>query len=344
MSKGDHNTVYWLFGLVFVALLATQIHAFGLLSCSERTLSDVSLWDRPRHADFSSDDEDDEAFGPPFPLVGLRLGDTLEAVGEKVDGSEHTIQVERVALQPPIYVFRGILDANDCAALKRAANNMEEAQTVSGSTSIRKNCQVAWLSNDSANGLVGNLATKASRLVLSKKAMSGWGAGYEDMQVVHYTENGEYVLHHDGIERVVTVLYYLSSVGETWFPHAHLDSDDAPRTREEALARAESLAPGKDGLQIRCHPSDTSREEHIFTSSSARSQVSIHAGDAVVFYNLSHDGNDKPCMDWRALHAGMPVRSTKDKWIANHWMHAAKHLFEEMAPDVTSELTNSQAT
>ena len=163
------------------------------------------------------------ALGLPSHLHQLKCGEILSAFRRVENGKDVFFEVERIAARPPIFLLRGVLRKEECEAIISAADTMETAETVSGeTTSKRRNCQVAWLSKDAANGLVGSLAETVGRLVLTPSAAKGAGAGYEDMQVVHYSESGEYVLHHDGNERVVTVLYYLTSVGETWFPLAYL--------------------------------------------------------------------------------------------------------------------------
>jgi len=281
-----------------------------------------------------------DPLGPPSRLRELKVGKTLRAFRLDRNKQDHAFQVERVASRPHIFLFRGLLSELECQEIIQAAtadSKMETAETASGeSSSKRRNCQVAWLSNDSADGLVGNLAVTVGRLVLSTTAtVSGPGAGYEDMQVVHYTEGGEYVLHHDGNERVVTVLYYLTDVGATWFPlvssnnsgdnSANKESFRGPKSREEALKLAEYREPGTDGVLLTSRAGATA-DDISSGRTTNNSLITIRTGDAVVFYNYYSHNGDRATMDWTSLHAGLPV-AAPDKWIANHWYHPSDHFF-----------------
>jgi hypothetical protein len=62
--------------------------------------------------------------------------------------------------------------------------------------------------------------------LLLSPAVKKSGGAVEDLQVLDYAPGGEYVFHHDGAPRVLTILYYLNGIGETWFPLADDDGDD----------------------------------------------------------------------------------------------------------------------
>jgi hypothetical protein len=175
---------------------------------------------------------------------------------------------------------------------------MEPAQTASGiqQEKIRTHCQVAWLGNYGAEGLVGRLAQAVRSMMVSPDHQMG----VEDLQVVRYKEGGEYALHHDGNDRILTVLYYLNGQGETWFPFAN--GDVTPKTRQEALDMAERLKPGVHGVLV-----STSH----FTKTNTC--VLVTRGDAVAFYSYLRNGH----MDWSAIHTGLPAR--EEKVIANHF-------------------------
>lgn len=200
---------------------------------------------------------------------------------------------------------------------------MEQAQTAEGSTLARKGCQVGWLDNSKISGLVGSLAVAAGNILLNDEVRLSTGAGCEDLQVLHYEEGGQYILHHDSNDRVLTVLYYLNGEGGTWFPLARVGDDvglhqdgvknPEPRTRDEALQMAHPCSAGSHGLLL--------RGRALSTDSKTNNIAEIKAGDAVAFFNYGTDvqtGERKPI--WRAIHAGVPAAS--DKWIANHWFHS----------------------
>ena len=115
--------------------------------------------------------------------------------------------------------------------------------------------------------------------------------GSEDLQVVHYSTQQSFGMHHDSSAfqpRLLTAFYYLNHVeegGETTFPAA-----DGAMPPEEAMRLTEPDA--RVGLAVR--PS---------------------RGSALLFYNHGPDGKIDPA----AVHAGSRVR-TGEKWGANHWV------------------------
>jgi 2OG-Fe(II) oxygenase superfamily len=144
--------------------------------------------------------------------------------------------------------------------------------------------------------------------------------GVEDLQVVRYESSGEYTLHHDGNDRVLTLLHCLNDEGETWFPLAkqkinEVNSSSIPRTLQEALDAAQTLKPGVDGILI----STFSCSQQTNFSSCAP----IRRGDSVAFYSYFQDGT----MDWCSIHAGLPVRGA-EKIIANHFFRHVPEMAE----------------
>jgi prolyl 4-hydroxylase len=102
----------------------------------------------------------------------------------------------------------------------------------------------------------------------------------EDIQVVHYEVDQEYLPHFDwGVRgypesRYITVLLYLSDVekgGETHFP--------------------------------------------LGGNTTGGFKIIPHKGNAVIFYSLLSDGN----ADVTSLHAALPVE-VGEKWLANFWV------------------------
>lgn len=235
-------------------------------------------------------------------LEKLKCGDSILGYRTTENG-HHNVTVERVACVPPIFLLRDFVTADECDAIQSTVTTMEPAQTASGLQEevTRKNSFVAWLGNDEANGLIGRLADAGRRLML----VPAPSLGVEDMQVVRYSSSGEYKLHHDGNDRILTVLYYLDGEGETWFPLARQRDEDSakrPQTRQEALYRTEGLKPGVDGVVVSAS-----------LSTKTNASIPISRGDAVAFFSYLNDGS----MDWNAIHSGLPARN--EKIVANHF-------------------------
>lgn len=224
----------------------------------------------------------------PLHLQALDLSKPIKYGGD--------VTLEKVSHQPPIFVLRNILSAEECQAVMDSATEFEQGRTVSEESddeSMRKNSAVSWIGNEEGS-LARRVAKKAHEILMPKLVFDST-RGVEPLQVVRYDEGGEYVLHHDSNERLLTVIYYLNGAGETWFPLA--DSVEAPATRLEALSYCDELQPDADGVVISCE----------------NRGIQVQQGDAVAFFNYF---TDTSC-DWRAIHAGLPVSSPK--WIANHW-------------------------
>ena len=244
----------------------------------------------------------DELLGPPTPLRGLRVGESVRAWRTVArTGARRDFDVTRLAAAPHLFHLRDMLDASECDEIVDAARATprRSAETVGG-TSGRTHCDVAWLS-PAREPAVAALARDGARLLLGDGARRA-GGGCEDLQVLRYAPAGEFTLHHDAganLARALSVLVYLNDGGETWFPLARGDAagdaGGAPANRVAALeAAARVEAAGEGG--VRASPAK---------------------GDAVAFYNL--DARGRP--DWRALHAG--VRAEREKWVGALWFHVA---------------------
>ena len=237
--------------------------------------------------------------GPPEPLASLSVGSRIQAFRPSALGHErHDFEIERVAMDPPIFLLRNVLTDDECHYLIDTSTNMSPAETVTPlDFSSRKRCRVAWLSNQWTQSLAWSLGD----LFFSAAAKSHRGSGVEDLQVLEYEPGGEFILHHDGTPRVLTILYYLNGVGETWFPLADNVEHGTitPRNKDAALRLCrhgtdQGITVGGNGLSIR-------------------------PGDAVAFYNYVDDGSGE--INWKAIHAGLPVQNDTNKWVANHWFH-----------------------
>mmetsp|Transcript_31521 Transcript_31521/g.48363 ORF Transcript_31521/g.48363 Transcript_31521/m.48363 type:complete len:363 (-) Transcript_31521:948-2036(-) len=293
--------------------------------------------------------------GPPPHLRALRIGDKMKVPQERPiyygDGAPQVMEfaIERVSSTPDVFVLRDFLQSEECDAIMRVASqlNMSPAETVTdGDTASRKNCDVTWIPSG-ANGfpLVSSLVAPIAKYFLSDHFKASDGAGVEDLQVLKYEQAGEFVLHHDGQGRSLTVIYYINGVGGTWFPLAHTseNSDDdpcadmdqskmdesfahsrkysSPQNKAEALQLGDNFEPGKNGLLVQGVQGATDLDE-------SNPNVSyIKKGDAVAFYNYMDDGSKR--FDWRALHAGLPADEVK--WIANHWFRSNSLLEETLS-------------
>ncbi|WOL11970.1 prolyl 4-hydroxylase, alpha subunit [Canna indica] len=130
----------------------------------------------------------------------------------------------------------------------------------------------------------------------------------EGFQVLHYEIGQMYVPHHDYFfdeystenkgQRVATLLMYLSDVeegGETFFPHAEVNSTSLPWHNELSQC-------GKIGLGVK-----------------------PKMGDALLFYNMKPDAT----MDPQSLHGGCPV-IRGNKWSATKWLHLQEWVSQTM--------------
>jgi hypothetical protein len=234
---------------------------------------------------------------PPQETMGLPEYMHLMEISDTFQHSN--ITVEKVSSRPPIFVLRNFLSSQECQEIMDSVSDMKQGQTNSNhGEEQRKNSHVAWIDND--DGSVAKAAAKrAHGIFLGHQQIFHASRGVEPLQVVRYDEGGEYVLHQDGNRRLLTVLYYLNGAGETWFPLAggSSEAEACLLNRLSALKKCEPLEPGRDGVLVSCEGRGTA----------------IQQGDAVAFYNYF---TDTSC-DWDALHAGLPVSSTK--WIGNHF-------------------------
>lgn len=247
------------------------------------------------------------------------LNDML--VGESREYANHrqTTVLKKVSSAPPIFLLSNLLSPEQCQAImnraassssQEAKNSMKPGKTTSHSLDDekRKNSMVGWLDNNN-DELLEELSTRVHEILLPQQYYAP--SAVEPLQVVQYSSGGEYVLHHDSKQRILTVLYYLNGVGETWFPLAD-ETDDAEgdnlvlSTRQETLRHCHARQAGEHGVLV----STTAAAD-----ADASNQYKVEQGDAVAFFNYSPDGS----CDWASIHAGLPV--TEEKWIANHWYH-----------------------
>ncbi|CAB9505719.1 Probable prolyl 4-hydroxylase [Seminavis robusta] len=224
---------------------------------------------------------------------------TLENAGP----NNRTVEIQKLSQRPPLFLLKGILTPQECEVLMDCAlhNNGEPLQVAktrnkggTNFTDYRVGSQMTWIPNYTMQGLK-DLARQVHATFLPHEPCFHPRESVEDLQVVHYDPDGRYNLHHDATLRILTVLYYLNGVSDTWFPCA-----DAPEGRFVKRQGAIDFA----------NYSATSNTSH---SGVVASQV--QPGDAIAFYNYFQDAT----IEWNAIHAGLPA--TSDKWIATHWYH-----------------------
>uniref|UniRef100_A0A7S3V909 Fe2OG dioxygenase domain-containing protein n=1 Tax=Chaetoceros debilis TaxID=122233 RepID=A0A7S3V909_9STRA len=232
---------------------------------------------------------------PPEPLRSLKVGDKVDAFRRTgIDGSSN-FSIERISYSPDAFVLRNFLSHEECQQIQSMAksSDMGQAETITkNDTKSRTNCQVAWIpsagggrqgsesetsssgvsASASASRLVPNMVASAANLFLSQSVMGNPSAGVEDLQVLKYGVGGEFVLHHDGVPRVLTIIYYLNGVGGTWFPLAKIDESDngssidesgmeekffnsrnssTPLNKSQALDLGKGLKPGHSGVLVK---------------------------------------------------------------------------------------------
>lgn len=288
--------------------------------------------------------------GPPEPLGSLGVGEHVNAFRSvrknDDDGEEESVEkvqfaIERVGRTPDVFRLRNFATPHECASIRSAAeaSGMERAETVTeDDASSRKNCSVAWIppgrEGDGAGAgagvgggiVVADLASSIANIFLSGDVLSHPSAGAEDMQVLRYGTGGEFVHHHDGEPRILTVIYYVNGVGGTWFPLARTVTDDEdamgecrePANKSQALDMVEGLEPGKDGLLVRGAGSPRSDDADYARREENEHVAWVNQGDAIAFYGYKDDGSGE--LDWRSIHCGLPTTEEEGtKWIANHW-------------------------
>uniref|UniRef100_A0A7S2GTF2 Fe2OG dioxygenase domain-containing protein n=1 Tax=Helicotheca tamesis TaxID=374047 RepID=A0A7S2GTF2_9STRA len=291
--------------------------------------------------------------GPPELIRSLKIGEAVQAFRQsyKVCGTAYAsnFTISRVSYTPDAFILRNFLAPDECDEIIKDASTsfMTRAETITpGDTKSRKHCQVSWLSSGGPNTsrIVSSLVQATANLFLTADVKSDKEAGVEDLQVLRYDIGGEYVLHHDGEPRVLTVLYYLNGVGKTWFPLARtsenidddpckdINHDEAseafaktragavmPQNKKQAMQLGENFIPGQQGLLVQSLSGAIGDSQEETKKNLDNSNIAwINRGDALVFYNYLDDGSSR--LNWRALHTALPTGDGDGvKWIANHW-------------------------
>lgn len=288
-------------------------------------------------------DEERLSFGVAEIFRNIPLNEQFDAFRAIPSTSEkYNFTIEKVGHSPHVFILRNVLTPQECENIKHEAIQDEDGMAV-GETGIendfssRKNSFVTWLDyddnadsgDDDIHTLVDSIAVSVGYLLLDKSTiLDKYIVDAEKLQIVKYTKDGEYVLHHDGNGRILTCLYYLNGIAGTWFPFVNNELHH-PSNREEAIRYAKNYTPGTHGLLI---ASSSSRMDAINDQETIHNKniVYVNPGDAVAFFNLEtdEDGIDENDVtlnvrnDWRTIHAGLPNTNYDEKWIATHWFHA----------------------
>mmetsp|Transcript_34750 Transcript_34750/g.72325 ORF Transcript_34750/g.72325 Transcript_34750/m.72325 type:complete len:286 (-) Transcript_34750:210-1067(-) len=268
--------------LVMIASYLVEAWAPNV-ACSIRTIPYLKSTRCNLHSDSHA------ALGIPQHLASLQ-------VGENIQGLAQDISLEKVSNKPPIFVLRNVLSSSQCESLAASVAEFEPAKTkIPLNDDVkRKLSSVGWLDN-ALGSITHSLAKECHQILLPNQTFDS-DRGVEPMQVVRYEEHGEYILHHDSNQRLLTVLYYLNGQGETWFPLAD-GADEYPTNLYEALESSKQKDPADSGVLVSCEGRG----------------VQVQQGDAVAFFNYFEDGS----VNWKSIHAGLPTSSPK--LVANHW-------------------------
>lgn len=287
--------------------------------------------------------EVEDSFGPPTHLQGQ---ENIYSTYQRISVSEKNkidFSVSKLSSSPHIYHFKDLISIGECIDLMNAAENVEQTHQEAAAimdgesncnsfktSSVRSNCIVSWLNNVS-NGnsdvlaIPRELGLVTGNILLTDEAKkNGW---CEPLQLVHYMENGgKFDLHHDGLRRGVTVLYYLNGVGNTWFPFANEDeilSTNDIKNRNDALQLVEKygMKPGTHGVLAAGKNSQILKTQLANGGVDKEHIIEVNQGDAIAFYNYK-TVNGEVVRDWNSFHAGLPTTEEEgEKFIANHWMH-----------------------
>lgn len=299
------------------------------------------------HSLLTQDDQSEVTITSHHARLGRTTPDNLDdTITTSIENEKHhSFKIKRLARNSDVFLLKGALTPNECEAIiGEAKENTTMVKALSDDSEIndesRYKCKVAKLDDESLGGFCGDIGDVAGGAFIKKEVGGAPDTKRSDLNVMHYAEGGQFVLHHDGKDRMLTVIYYLNGVAGTWFPlvdvsdHTINTSEDKIKCFEQAMDELiKGKLPGKDGLLI-------SGDESICGGDQSNPHV-VHVGrgDAIAFYSyqsLPTDSSESEFVgyrDWRAIHAGMPVQNTNNageegKWIATHWYHAPSQMVD----------------
>mmetsp|Transcript_18605 Transcript_18605/g.23424 ORF Transcript_18605/g.23424 Transcript_18605/m.23424 type:complete len:206 (+) Transcript_18605:3-620(+) len=192
-------------------------------------------------------------------------------------------------------------------------------------------------------GLCKMIGEEVAQKFVTDIAQKSPNAKRSDMQVLHYNNGGKFVLHHDGFDRILTVICYLNGIGQTWLPLVDVKQRLKQKQGQKDLLSLDEaiqevnengMLPGRDGVvlsgsktispsSIGNHYSDNDSNNGNRKDENNPHVISVRPGDAVAFYSYA-DGDKSGQKDFRSIHAGLPVEHAGDegKWLATCWFHA----------------------
>lgn len=333
----------------FTPIVTTELNTFHY-SASSRARRKSPLFETCIQRGESPNDIIEElSTGPPLPIKSLpcNANASISRTRPFFDPSfddmskpqQHTYNISRVGNKPDVFQLKGFLTKWECSAIINEAQyyyddaGMTTAKSENGD-SFRTNCKVAWLSDARIGNICGMIGNAIENVFVTDEAKTAYGSHRSDLQVLNYKEKGGFVLHHDGHDRILTVIMYLNGVGETWLPLVETDDygknsrhdDDQMSSLQEALYRVQSrsLQPGKNGVLISGNVKDDSSINEYSNCNECEYNphvVAMEAGDAIAFYSY---GTESKREDWKSIHAGIPLefKGEEGKWIATSWYHA----------------------
>ncbi len=293
---------------------------------------------------------------------------------------QHTYKVSRLAYDSDVFLLKNFLTPFECEAIvheakynynneepeegekdgdvkqknredkkkdKKSKGGMTVAVTNDENKQSRSNCSVAWMGDARIFGLCKMIGEAVTETFVTDGAQKSLNSKRSDMQVLHYGNGGQFVLHHDGFDRILTVICYLNGVGETWLPLVGIEqkqkqgqcqNDGLGRvgfdSLDEAVREVEenNMRPGRNGvllsgsetmpqISIDTYYSDQHQQPELLKNNPHK--VFVKPGDAVAFYSYANNENSGQ-KDYRSIHAGLPVEHAGDegKWLATCWFHA----------------------
>ena len=247
----------------------------------------------------------------PPPEGRLETGETASPIAPTASRGDVRVLSE----SPRVYAQDGFLSGEECDALIRGgADRLADSAVELG---------VDDDSRTSASYFFGPAHVDRGLRVLHEvdRRVAAWlhvpRHHGENLQLQRYRGGEHYKVHHDGEERLATVIVYLSDVeegGETVFPLVPADP----------LPSADRLPTHPVNPFNTRTPRDAFELEQYCRASSNVLRVRPKKGTAVVFYSQRPDGSP----DWLPWHGSCPVQRGI-KWIAQKWVHAVPYSFHQ---------------